>query len=490
MPLDFLIAITLLIPLISALITFFCRHKPWLRDCMTVIFSVILFINIVNLIEFYVNGGRPTLTLPPLLPGLLLSFNLEPMGLIFSSLSSALWVITSLYSIGYMRANDEAHQSRFSGFMVLSIAAAMAISFSANLLTLFIFYELLTLCTYPLVTHSGTDEAKRSGRTYLILLLTTSMGLFFPAMIWIWHIAGTLDFHIGGIFDNNVSPTTTALLLVMLVYGTGKAALMPLHRWLPAAMVAPTPVSALLHAVAVVKAGIFTLLKIIVYIFGVDHLHHLSANFGLRVDWLGYTAGLTMIAASLIALRQESIKRMLAYSTVSQLSYMILAAALFTPKAITAALLHFTAHAFSKITLFFAAGSLYTAATITHKNQMDNIGKVMPITMIAFTIGSLSLIGIPPLAGFISKYYLLEAAFDEKTLFAVAVIIISTLLNAAYFLPVIIRAFWGKADHQELRQPVPLLMNFAMIITTLAIIIVMIFAERIMQAGKMMFYIQ
>jgi multicomponent Na+:H+ antiporter subunit D len=220
------------------------------------------------------------------------------------------------------------------------------------------------------------------------------------------------------------------------MFGIGKAALMPLHRWLPAAMVAPTPVSALLHAVAVVKAGVFSVLKVIVYIFGIETLQAEP-----WAQWLLYAAGFTVIAASLIALRQDNLKKRLAYSTVSQLSYVILGAAILAPISAIGAALHIAAHAFGKITLFFAAGSIYTAAHKTEISQLKGIGWRMPWTMAAFTIGALSMIGVPPAAGFISKWYLLVGAFQTEQMLAVAIIVLSTLLNAAYFVPVVITAF-------------------------------------------------
>jgi multicomponent Na+:H+ antiporter subunit D len=348
-----------------------------------------------------------------------------------------------------MRGNNEAHQTRFYVCFAGALASAVGIAFSGNLLTLFLFYEALTLITYPLVTHHGTPEAVRAGRVYLGLLVGTSIAFLLVAIIWTWHIAGSIDFTAGGILRGKASNAVIGVLLALYVFGIGKAAVMPVHRWLPAAMVAPTPVSALLHAVAVVKAGVFSVLKIVIYVFGVDAIAGVKS-----VDWLPFISGFTIIAASVVALRSDNLKRRLAYSTVSQLSYVVLAAALLTPLSIVGAALHIATHALGKITLFFAAGAIYTAAHKTEVSQLDGIGRRMPWTMAAFTVGALSLIGIPPAAGFVSKWFIISGALAGGHYLALAVLIASTLLNAAYFLPIVHAAFFrapddGRENHER-----------------------------------------
>jgi multicomponent Na+:H+ antiporter subunit D len=284
----------------------------------------------------------------------------------------------------------------------------------------------------------------RSARIYLGILLTTSIGLLLPAIIWTYLAAGGGDFTPGGILAGKIEGPGLGLLLALFVFGIGKAAVMPVHRWLPAAMVAPTPVSALLHAVAVVKAGVFSVTKIIIYIFGVDHLFATPSS-----DWLLYAAAFTIIAASLVALRQQNLKRLLAYSTVAQLSYVVLAVAILKPLAEIGASIHIVAHAFGKITLFFAAGAIYVASKKTELSQLAGIGRRMPWTMAAFTIGALSMIGVPPTGGFVSKWYILAGAFQSDNYVAIFTIIASTVLNAAYFLPIVFAAWFGReADAQ------------------------------------------
>jgi len=431
-----LLAATLVVPCIGAAGIGLAHRWPNAREAVTLLTAAALFACVAALAPLVLAGGVPQLYLIEMLPGIPVGLRAEPLGMLFALVAAGLWILNSVYSIGYMRANEEAHQTRFYVCFALALAATMGIAFSSNLLTLFLFYEILTLVTWPLVTHSGGEEAKRSGRLYLGLLLGTSILFLLPAIVITWHVAGTTEFTPGGLFGGRLSGPATGGLLALFVFGIGKAALMPFHRWLPAAMVAPTPVSALLHAVAVVKAGVFAVVKVIVYVFGVDALAGVRA-----ADWLPAAAGFTIVAASIVALRADNLKRRLAYSTVSQLSYVVLAASLLTPVSVAAAALHIAAHAFGKITLFFAAGAIYTAAHKTEVSQLDGIGRRMPWTMGAFAVGAISMIGLPPAAGFLSKWFLLTAVLDAGHWMALGVIAASTLLNAAYFAPIVHRAF-------------------------------------------------
>ena len=444
------------VPLTGAVLIALAGRVPNLREAITLMTAAVLLTVVSTLLPLVMAGGRPSLVLFSLLPGLDIAFRVEPLGMLFALIASGLWIVNSLYSIGYMRGNQEAHQTRFFVCFALALAATMGIAFSGNLLTLFIFYEVLTLSTYPLVTHHGTEKARDGGRVYLGLLLSTSTVLLLPALVFIWHVAGTTDFTVGGILADKLKPGELALLLGLCVFGIGKAALMPFHRWLPAAMVAPTPVSALLHAVAVVKAGVFSVVKVMVYVFGVDTLATAGAS-----NWLVLVAGFTIIAASVVALTADNLKRLLAYSTISQLSYVTMAAALLAPLSLVGAVLHIAAHAVGKITLFFAAGAIYTAAHKTEVSQLDGIGRRMPWTLGAFAIAALSMIGLPPTAGFISKWYMVSGAMASQHWLAVTVIVLSTLLNAGYFLPIVYRAFFVAPpadghDHPHGEAPLPM----------------------------------
>jgi len=433
-----LILLALCLPALGALGIAASSRIPNLREAVTLATAGANFVVVMTLLGRVLDGERPTAGGWEVFDGIELAFLVEPLGMLFATIAATLWIVNSIYSIGYMRGNNEPRQTPFYVCFAVAISSAIGIAFSGNLLTLFLFYEILTVSTYPLVTHKGTDEAKAKGRIYLLLLMGTSMVLLLPAIIWTGVAAGTVDFAPGGILATaGLSTGALMLMLALYLFGIGKAAVMPVHFWLPAAMVAPTPVSALLHAVAVVKAGVFTVVKVVVYVFGIDYLATSGAG-----DWLTYVAGATVITASVIALMQDNLKKRLAYSTISQLSYVVLATAILTPISVVGASMHIAAHAVSKITLFFAAGSIYTAAHLTEVSQLDGIGRRMPWTMGAFAIGALSMIGVPPTAGFLSKWFMLSGGMAAENWVAVGVIFVSTCLNASYFLPIIYRAFF------------------------------------------------
>jgi len=442
------------------------RVSDNLREAVTLATAGGLAILVWSLMPSILAGDRPGLFLAEFMPGVEIAFRAEPLGMLFAALASGLWIVNSLYSIGYMRGNKEQNQTRFYVMFAVSLAATMGVAFAGNLITLFLFYEVLTLSTYPLVAHKGDQNTVRSARVYLGILLTTSIGLFLPAIIWTYSVAGGGDFVPGGFLADHIEGPTVGLLLGLFVFGIGKAAVMPVHRWLPAAMVAPTPVSALLHAVAVVKAGVFAITKVIVYVFGLEFLIAEPSS-----GWLLYAAAFTIIAASVVALRQGNLKRLLAYSTIAQLSYVVMAAAILKPLATIGASLHMVAHAFGKITLFFAAGAIYVAAKKTEVNQLKGIGRRMPLTMAAFTIGALSMIGVPPTGGFVSKWYILAGALQDDNYVALATIILSTALNAAYFLPIIYMAWFMRGDevagktHGEAPWPAVLALSLTALLT-------------------------
>ncbi len=462
------------LPLMAALgIAAAGQRSPNIREAVTLFAAACLIAVVWVFLPEIMNGQSPRLQLAEMVPGIALAFRLEPLGLIFAMLASLLWLINSIYSIGYMRANREPRQTQFYISFAIALSATMGIAFADNLLTLFLFYEILTLSTYPLVSHKGDKNTIASARVYLGILLFTSIGLFLPAIIWTYQTAGTITFAENGVLAGHLSGVELGILLGLFVLGIGKAAVMPVHRWLPAAMVAPTPVSALLHAVAVVKAGVFSITKIVVYIFGLDQLaNNDAATFFLSL------AAFTIVVGSIIALRQTNLKRLLAYSTIAQLSYIVMAALILHPIAGVGAALHMVAHGFGKISLFFAAGAIYTASKKTELHQLKGIGRRMPWTMTAFTIGALSMIGLPPTGGFVSKWYVLGGALAAENLVAVTAIILSTLLNAAYFLPILHAAWLQEADAPETENhgeaPLPIVLAT---VTTAALTIAFFFYQ-------------
>jgi multicomponent Na+:H+ antiporter subunit D len=432
-----LILLSMLLPLAATLGNLVFRSMPNLRDGLTFIFTIAIFAVVTVIAMRFASGESFALDLIVFQPGLTIAFQVEPLGAVFALVASSLWILTHIYGIGYMRGNNETKHARFFACFAFAIFATMGIAFAANLLTLFIFYELLTVSTYPLVAHKENDAARRGGRTYLGILMGTSIVFLLTGIIWTYAATGTLDFVEGGFLAGKVSDNLLPFILALFAFGIGKAALMPFHRWLPAAMVAPTPVSALLHAVAVVKAGVFSMLKVGVYVFGIDTLSSTGASV-----WLTWVAAFSILAASIVALRQDNLKKMLAYSTVGQLSYITLAMAMANSTAALGGGLHIVTHAVGKITLFMCAGAIYVATHKTEISDMRGLGRAMPITFIAFGIGSLSIIGLPPLVGSWSKWMLLVGAAQTDQLILMGVLMLSSLLSVAYLLPVFARGFF------------------------------------------------
>lgn len=480
---EILIMATLLLPLIGAIGIIITRDNPNLREGVTLVTASLLTLLVMMIAQQFLNGKEFALTIAEPIPGLSIAFKIEALGMLFASVVGMLWIVTSIYSIGYMRCHKEKNQTRFYAAFAIAIACTMGVAFSSNLFTLFLFYELLTLSTYPLVTHAGTDEAKRGGRVYLGILLGTSIGFFLLGILATWFIAGTLDFQQDGILAGKLDPAWAGLLYALFLFGIGKAAIMPFHRWLPAAMVAPTPVSALLHAVAVVKVGVFSLLKVTIYIFGSDFILSNDVTGGLI-----WVAAATILFASLIAMTKDNLKARLAYSTVSQLSYISLGAMLASKSSLIGASMHIAMHAFAKITLFFAAGAIFVAAHKKLVSELNGLGRAMPITFSAFFIGALSIIGLPPFGGMWSKWYLGLGAAETGQLLLLAVLMLSSLLNIAYLLPIPVRAFFAKpasGEHYTKINEAPKTILFAMMLTSLTCVILFFYPDPLHQLATL-----
>jgi len=431
-----LMMISIFLPFVGGLLLRAFDKKPNLREGFSLTVAVLTFISVCNLTPLVMAGERPSFELVEMLPGLNLAFEIEPLGMLFAMIASGLWIVTTIYAIGYMRGHHEGNQTRFFTCFAVAIGAAVGAAFSANLLTLFTCYEVLSISTFPLVAHHQSAESRKAGRIYLGILLTSSVLFFLPAVIWTWHLTGTTDFVAGGILAGKIPDAAVPFLLALFIFGAGKAAVMPLHRWLPAAMVAPTPVSALLHAVAVVKVGVFTVVKVVTYTFGTKLLTDTGGSI-----WLMYVASFTILAASVIALGKDNLKARLAYSTISQLSYIVLGAAFANELGILGAGFHIAMHAMGKITLFFAAGALIVLVHKTEISDMAGIGRKMPWTMGAFFVGSLCIIGIPPTGGSWSKWFLLMSAADANA-WLMGVLLISSLFSIGYLMPVVTTAFF------------------------------------------------
>ena len=413
------------------------RHQPSVREMWSVLAAIAQTAIVAMMLPSVLAGVQPTWRPLELLPGVPFELRADPFGMLFALVSSTLWIATTVYSIGYTRAEQERSQTRYFASFAVCLFSAVGLALSGNLLTFYIFYELLTLGGYPLVVHRETPEAFRAGRVYLLYTLTAGLFLL-VAIVWTGRLAGHLDFTPGGMLAGaDASHGVLVVLFLLFAVGCGvKAGLIPLHTWLPVAMVAPTPVSALLHAVAVVKAGVFGVLRITGYVFGPSLLHDIGAATALAA-----VAAFTIVVASIGALAQDNLKRLLAFSTVGQLSYIVLGAALGTPEAVTGGAMHLASHAFLKITLFFCAGAIAATAHLDRVSQLTGIGRRMPFTMGAFAAASFMLAGLPPGVAFVSKWRLLGGAAEAGSALAVTALVASAVLNIAYFAPIVVRSF-------------------------------------------------
>jgi multicomponent Na+:H+ antiporter subunit D len=440
---DIRLLLALLAPLIGAGLVMASGRRPNLRETCSFVAAVVLFGITISLVPDIRAGRVLTFRIFELLPGLSVTLRADAMSMLFAVSASFLWILTVFYSAGYMRGLKEHAQTRFNACFALALFGAIGCAFADNLLTLYLFYEIVSVCTYPLVAHHQDEEGYEGGLKYLIYLTTTAKALVLPAMVMVYVLNGNLDFARN--IQDGVLPATAGDGLVTVLYvcfllGFAKNGIMPFHHWLPGAMVAPTPVSALLHAVAVVKVGVFSTVRVMLSVFGLERMEAL--NLGMPTAWF---VSITILVASAIALSKDNLKLRLAYSTVSQLSYIILGVALLTPRAVEGGLVHIANHAFAKITLFFCAGAIYVATHKKNISEMAGLGRTMPFTFGAFAVAALSMIGAPPVAGFVSKWNLLVGAVDAGSVGILVVLLISTLLNAAYFVPVVYTAFFGTA---------------------------------------------
>lgn len=474
---ELLILLALALPLFAAAATFAVGRMPDVRETLTLVSCIALAIITISMLLRTAAGDPPSLSIAQPIAGLEIAFRLEPLGALFAVMASVLWGVNSLFSIGYMRGRREANQTRFYMCFALAMFGVMGVAMAANLFTLFIFYEVLTFSTYPLVAHKGDDTARKAGRVYLGMLVGASVLLFLPGIIAVAVAAGSTDFTPGGLLAGQVGGTAGNVILLLLTFGVAKAALMPMHGWLPTAMVAPAPVSALLHAVAVVKAGVFTLLKVSTYIFGPELIASLSA-----ATWILWIAGGSIILASLIALTKDDLKARLAWSTVGQLAYITSAAMLPWASGIVAGGLHMMFHAVAKITLFMCAGAIYVATGASRVSEMGGLGRRMPIVFACFLIAGLSVVGLPPMAGMWSKLLLVTASFGSGEWFTALALILSSLLTLCYIAPVAFKALFpakGDAPPRDYLRPggAPSPAVAALVVTAVGCVVLFLVAD-------------
>ena len=457
------ILLPVVITLIAPLFVWLCRNDENRREAISFIAAALTFGSVLYMAPAVLRGEVWYYKVTTILPGISIAFAADGLSMVFGLIAPFLWFFVTSYNIGYMRGLNEHAQTRYYVCFAVAIFGAVGVALSANVFTLYLFYEIITVFTYPLVYHHEDADAKSGARKYIVYLMGTSKLFLLPAMVLTYVLVGNLDFHLSDIVNGMFSaqvvaehPRLVALTYWLYIFGIGKAALMPFHNWLPSAMVAPTPVSALLHAVAVVKAGVFCVCRIVLSAFGTKTAGFLTLSqiyVGSPGTFLGdtslgmgtaYIAAFTLVVASLIALTKDDIKARLAYSTVAQLSYVVVGVTMLVDTAVQGGVMHIAHHAFSKITLFMAAGAIYVATHLKKISLMDGLGRRMPWTFAAFGIASLSMIGMPPVCGFVSKWYLVNGTLDSGHLGILVALLISTALNAGYFVPITYRAFFRK----------------------------------------------
>jgi len=467
-----------LVPLLASGAVMLTGKRPNVRETCTVVAAVILFAIIVSIGPTVLDGHTLHYTMFRLLPGVSISLRADAFSMIFALVASTLWVLAAFYSMGYMRTLQEHAQTRFNACFALAIFGAIGVALSDTLFTMYMFYEIVSICTYPLVGHHQDEEGYIGARKYVVYLCGTSHAFVLPAMVLIYVLTGNLDFAHNistGILPAGANATLVTVLYILCLVGFAKNGIMPFHHWLPGAMVAPTPVSALLHAVAVVKVGVFSTTRVMLYVFGVNTMS--SLNLGIPT---AYFVSFTILMASVIALSKTNLKARLAYSTVSQLSYIILGVALLTPAGIQGGIIHIANHAFAKITLFFCAGAIFVATRKKDLSEMSGLGRSMPFTFAAFGLASLTMIGAPPVAGFVTKWYLLVGSLQAHQIGILVVLLASTLLNVAYFAPITYDAFFGKRPAGESYEGIkeaPLSMLIPLMITSLISLLIGIYPD-------------
>ncbi len=453
---------------LAPLFIWLLRSNINVREGVSLVAGLVTFGIVLSFVPEVLAGKILIYPLFVLLPGIEIKLMVDGLTLIFAIVASFLWILATSYNIGYMRSLNEHAQTRYYFCFAVAIFGAVGVAMSGNILTLYFFYEVITVFTYPLVAHHQDAEAYHGARKYLVYLMGTSKLFLLPAMVLTYVLCGTLDFHVGdmvkGIFPKDANPLLVQITYALYMAGLAKAAIMPLHNWLPSAMVAPTPVSALLHAVAVVKAGVFSVSRVLLSGFGVETMYNLDLGIVTA-----YFAAFTIVTASAIALTKDDLKARLAYSTVSQLSYVVLGVSMMTPLAVEGGLAHIAHHAFSKITLFFGAGAIYVATHLKKISLLPGVGRKMPWTFGAFSFAALSMIGVPPVCGFVSKWYMVNGAVSQHYYILLVALLSSTILNAAYFAPIIYKAFFeapvAEVDHSHFKEA-PLTMVIPLCLTS------------------------
>lgn len=438
------------LPFLAPIPIYASRTRPDRREAWSVAIAVVTFALAASFVPSAAAGTYHGVSVGLLAPGVPFGLRADALGVLFATLASFLWIVAAIYSIGYLRGLDEHDQTRFFAAFAASVGATLGVALAADLLTLFVFYELLTVATYPLVVHAETDDARRAGRTYLAYTLSGGVAIL-GGVALLYVTTGSLGFVAGGRPALASDPFVGRVVFWLLVGGFAvKTAIVPLHGWLPDAMVAPTPVSGLLHAVAVVKSGAFGIVRVVLFVFGPVAVRDLGVSLPVAIVAAG-----TILVAGLLALRQENLKRGLAYSTVGQLSNIVLGLVMLTPLAVLGALLHVVAHALMKITLFFCAGSIAVETGVKDVDELAGVGRRLPATMLAFAVASAGLIGFPGVMGFVTKWYLVAGTVDAGRVGFAAVFLLASLIKLLFFWPIISAAFFETDETGRFESRTP-----------------------------------
>lgn len=474
---ELLILTLISVPILILPVMYLFRHNQDARENVSLFGGFVNLSVVLSLFSQLNEGQIQNWDVLRLLPGVSLAFRVDSLSCLLLLTAGFLWPLATLYSAGYLRGHRESNQTRFFSMFCVAIAATNAVAVSANLLTLYLFYEILSLSTYPLVTHHQDKEARSAGRRYLAFIMGGSVGLALPAMVYIYVATGSLTFG-NTLLVIQQGGLPAVLVTLAFLYGFSKAAVMPMHAWLPGAMVAPTPVSSLLHAVAVVKVGVFSVIRALCDVLGADFLLTHQTHYLVTA-----LCALTIIVSAALMVSQDNLKRCLAFSTIGQLSYIILAVSLLNKDGITGGTAHIFMHAFGKITLFFCAGALAVHAHKKYISQFDGLGRAMPWTFGAFTVGCLAIIGLPPTGGFISKWLIVTACLKAGMPIVAGLLLVSSLLKAWAFFPIIFRAYFAPKpeDEHHPTEDAPWLMRLPLMVTAVGSVLLFFFPQHLLK---------
>lgn len=467
--------LAVIIPLLFFVVIYMVERRSWrLRNALAVLAPLASFVFLASNYSRVLAGERVLIEFPAILPPLGMSFSVDYLSLLVGLVVSGVWFLVAVYSTEYMV--KEHAKNRYYPFSTLTLAGTMGVVLSGDLFTLFLFFELMSLSAYVLVVHEETAEAMRAGYKYLVLTIIGGLALFF-AIIAVFEIAGTVSFASGGFIAEASGLAVLAFYGFLIGFGI-KAGIVPLHVWLPEAHpVAPSPASALLSGI-MLKTGVYGLIRVVFNVFG----REVVRAGGLDTVLLGLAA-VTIFLGSAVAIAQDDIKRRLAYSSVGQMGYILLGIGLLQERALIGAIFHIFAHAIMKATLFLSAGAIIYKTGKRRVSEWRGLGREMTVTMVSFTVAALSMIGIPPLVGFVSKWELALGSLDAGSWGFVILLLLSSLMNFIYYFPVIQNTLFGEQHAAKEVSPKTRELPLAMLAPIVFMALVIVFVDLFPQSG-------